>query len=414
MIFQLLSFSLLFKHDNLINGEENDLNCTNGWKSNFSVPFSHRDNDHFFCDFDQIEIDELLNDNMQYFYTNIHDKKPLLIKASLSQWTNVSFWTKTNLLSKYGDSNFNFGESIDIVLSDGNAQNNVTLNDYININDNNDKYIFDRGIWSDLISSNTNLKKFKLWKKDINKGGIFMVSTSNKSGTGTTFHKHGGTFIALISGRKRYFLYPPYIQPIGGYPPSFSTIKYFNKIYPFLDKEMVQHTTFDFNDISDIYRHEKYLLFNKLLKMKSIQEILSKMESKIFSSYKPIECIQNEGDILYLPKLWWHAVLNLGDVIGISIQNDDNANMDTSIEDIAQFEQNGGGSIGHFFAGRGAIFEGNLNDAIIHYIKCILMDPLFIHCYINLYQIYKQNEIDTLTADKLFKIITNLQNFLSL
>ena len=154
-----------------------------------------------------ININELLS-NIQYFHDKYYNKKPLLIEtSSLSQWTNKSFWSNNNLLSKYGNTSFQFGTSIEIVLTDGNAIRNITLNDYLNDdnndNINNDEYIFDRVIWSDLISSNKLFKSFPLWNNVISKGAVFMLSKLNNTGSGTAFHKHGNSFIGLMYGRKQ-------------------------------------------------------------------------------------------------------------------------------------------------------------------------------------------------------------------
>jgi tetratricopeptide (TPR) repeat protein len=39
------------------------------------------------------------------------------------------------------------------------------------------------------------------------------------------------------------------------------------------------------------------------------------------ASHKPNECIQQPGDILYIPEGWYHAVLNLDDVVAVTFQN---------------------------------------------------------------------------------------------
>lgn len=36
--------------------------------------------------------------------------------------------------------------------------------------------------------------------------------------------------------------------------------------------------------------------------------------------HKPFECIQKEGQLIYLPEFWWHAVLNIGDVAAGGLQ----------------------------------------------------------------------------------------------
>lgn len=46
----------------------------------------------------------------------------------------------------------------------------------------------------------------------------------------------------------------------------------------------------------------------------------SKKESK--SKSKVLQCIQEVGEVIYIPHLWWHATGNLGDVIGVGGQAD--------------------------------------------------------------------------------------------
>ena len=36
--------------------------------------------------------------------------------------------------------------------------------------------------------------------------------------------------------------------------------------------------------------------------------------------YRPLECLQREGDLLYLPSLWNHLTLNVGETIAVGAQ----------------------------------------------------------------------------------------------
>ena len=37
------------------------------------------------------------------------------------------------------------------------------------------------------------------------------------------------------------------------------------------------------------------------------------------SLFKPIECVQNGGQVLYIPDHWWHMVLNIDETVGITV-----------------------------------------------------------------------------------------------
>lgn len=89
------------------------------------------------------------------------------------------------------------------------------------------------------------------------------------SGTGVPFHVHGAVFNEVIHGLKRWFLYPPEVQPI--FNADETTLFWLKNTYPTL-----------------INKH--------LLK----------------------ECVLGPNEILYLPDFWWHATLNIGETVNIA------------------------------------------------------------------------------------------------
>ena len=38
------------------------------------------------------------------------------------------------------------------------------------------------------------------------------------------------------------------------------------------------------------------------------------------SAARPLECIQREGELLYVPEGWYHATVNLGDTVAVASQ----------------------------------------------------------------------------------------------
>lgn len=56
----------------------------------------------------------------------------------------------------------------------------------------------------------------------------------------------------------------------------------------------------------------------------TIEDILSSdFEYDHNGLHRPFECMQKEGQLIYLPEFWWHAVLNVGEVAAGGIQTSD-------------------------------------------------------------------------------------------
>ncbi|EGG15302.1 transcription factor jumonji [Cavenderia fasciculata] len=100
---------------------------------------------------------------------------------------------------------------------------------------------------------------------------------------------------SLISGRKRWLMYPPQITPIGvsmedidekfyGSPPS---LLWLLEVYPYLPPDQ-----------------------------------------------KPIECIQNPGETIFVPGGWWHMVLNLEESIAVTQNFCDSQNFEQVCQEL--------------------------------------------------------------------------------
>eukprot|EP01118_Nematostelium_gracile_P000722 TRINITY_DN10744_c0_g1_i1.p1 TRINITY_DN10744_c0_g1~~TRINITY_DN10744_c0_g1_i1.p1 ORF type:complete len:225 (-),score=42.44 TRINITY_DN10744_c0_g1_i1:21-695(-) len=84
---------------------------------------------------------------------------------------------------------------------------------------------------------------------------------------------------ALIQGRKRWTLYPPHIIPVG------------------VDKELIDTEFYASPDV-----------------MKYYLEVYPYLSDK----HKPMEVIQEAGEIIFVPSGWWHQVLNLTDTVAVT------------------------------------------------------------------------------------------------
>lgn len=94
-------------------------------------------------------------------------------------------------------------------------------------------------------------------------------------GSAVGWHSHGATVQMNIYGRKRWFLYPPDKYPPGDGPGGcFSLTDWIQIIYPTLKQ-----------------------------------------------AHKPIECVLEAGDMIFVPDGWYHAVINLADSVALSVQS---------------------------------------------------------------------------------------------
>jgi hypothetical protein len=114
--------------------------------------------------------------------------------------------------------------------------------------------------------------------------------------SGTAFHAHTEAWTALAHGRKRWLFYPPTMSPPAGGSgpdtyPTFSITHWWDHVRPLLPP--LPHTA----------------------------QGTGTPGSEGEGGGRPIECVQEAGDLMYVPEGWHHAVINVDDVVGISFQN---------------------------------------------------------------------------------------------
>jgi hypothetical protein len=121
--------------------------------------------------------------------------------------------------------------------------------------------------------------------------------------SGSTFHidpNSTSAFNAVITGSKKWILYPPNMIPPG--------------VYPTKDGSEVT---------SPVSITEWYLNYYSQLHEDP-------------DAYKPIEAICKAGEILFVPRGWWHSVVNLEDTIALT-QNFVN---EENIQEVCRFLRN--------------------------------------------------------------------------
>ena len=166
------------------------------------------------------------------------------------------------------------------------------------------------------------------------------VFSLGKTGTGLPFHHHGEGWLFLAYGRKRWFFYPPALGPVGGFEPGFTSYEWYRHIYRHLKIKMVDDT---FTDQASVKRRSSVFSRNngsKILNANStISDILSTDSDHEADGvlFKPLECMQTEGQIMYVPEFWWHQVLNLGHTVSIAMQTNNKYAGYTSMKNLTAY-----------------------------------------------------------------------------
>ncbi|KAJ7331204.1 hypothetical protein OS493_019985 [Desmophyllum pertusum] len=318
-----------------------------------------------------IERREASSLNSEEFEKVYRYKKPLIVHFSngAADWTDPMKWTKASLLKLYSRWSILSGTSEDIVRRGGNGDTQTSFNEYLDMmheKKHNDEpmYVFDRTFYndSDLPLSIKVPEYFNI--KDGVDSSIFFLGGS---GSGVSFHKHADAWNGVIFGRKRWFLYPPQKTPPGGVWPSFSQLDWINKVYPNLP-------------LKD----------------------------------KPLECVQEEGEILYLPESYYHGTVNIGDTMAIGIQKYNAATkveklFYKSVKERSQLEifqelsalLPDSTEVLHKLAGQ-YFTTGDIEKSITTLEKAVHMDPLFVIAKLDL-AIYYNHHGNAEKAKQLFE-----------
>eukprot|EP01084_Bolivina_argentea_P065053 118588_1 len=434
-----------------------------GWKCDFQSNWSHRNGNYSFCDFDIISLETT---SIKQFITKYYMKQPVLINSTINDFTNPHLWSKQMLIHFLGEIEFGSGESLKIIQQGGIGENKIKLKEFLkNIdenknnyyNNNNQQYIFDRSIWNKDYNSKAtifvqnilplNIKYFNYSSQTLQYDDKILAI--GNTGTGATIHPHGTAWFYNIYGKKRWFLYPPQLSPPGGYPPSYSNLYWYNTIYPRLKLKYDNNRKYELmsNVENNLLSSNNFTILQRLLLeqikyFKTKDNILNIINNRML--FKPLECIQRDGQILYIPEYFWHGVINIGDSIGVSIQSTSKKTlweMSDPLFDVKnvtkhiiyndkmrwsnleihaqKFESYKNRLLLHKYGPLNAAneldkavsllkiggdhFDIYVNKAKIHCIKALLMDPTFAYGYDFLAEIYA-NENNIMFSETLLRI----------
>lgn len=238
----------------------------------------------------------------------------------MTKWTANDKWKRSEFYKEFGSKIIQTGSESSIVYGGGTAGMPYKLKTVLDhmekqslsgnkIGQGPDVFTFDVSALQSIPELGKDFRVpifFQDWdnKDNEEKGISWHMLSLGPSRTGLPFHVHGETWLALVYGQKRWFLYPPGT----GMPPELE--KSFN---PLRTVEAWYNDVYDQMSDYDIPPTSSWVgMRSKNMKMDNTTDY-----SK---GFKPMECIQQAGDILYLPAGWSHLTMNIGEAIGIGGQ----------------------------------------------------------------------------------------------
>ncbi|KAL8030270.1 hypothetical protein ABFX02_14G275400 [Erythranthe guttata] len=238
--------------------------------------------------FDDGNVERRENISLEEFRKDYDGQKPVLIDGLTDKWPARKSWTSEQLALKYSDTKFRISQR-------SSKKVNMKFKDYISYiqiqHDEDPLYIFDDKFAEaapDLLKDYSVPYLFQedyFDVLDIDQRPPFRWLIIGPERSGASWHVDPGLTSAwntLLSGRKRWALYPPGRVPLG----------------------VTVHVNEDDGDVN-------------IETPSSLQWWLD-FYPLLADHDKPIECTQLPGETIYVPSGWWHCVLNLETTIAVT------------------------------------------------------------------------------------------------
>ncbi|KAG0263471.1 hypothetical protein BG011_008764 [Mortierella polycephala] len=230
-------------------------------------------------------IEDYTKMDQEMFYRRYgYPNRPVMIQNSgVESWPAWEQWTLDALAAKYGDTPFR------VANLDSNEVPGFSLCfrdflHYVRYNRDQDPlYLFDP-CFVETVPKYFEFDFFSLLKGDSRPPYRWMLIGPQRTGAPWHIDPSGtSAWNTLLSGHKRWALYPPHIVPPGHDPTSsklISSVSWYLDIYPLLPPES-----------------------------------------------RPIEIVQHPGQTIYIPSGWWHMVLNMDDTVAVTQNFADETNL---------------------------------------------------------------------------------------
>ncbi|KAK7474977.1 hypothetical protein BaRGS_00033788 [Batillaria attramentaria] len=217
------------------------------------------------CNIKRISVKDL---DLERFEAEFRLKKPVIVTFpnGAADWTVPEKWSQDYLRKTFGLQQASSGTADNILGNYGQASEQHSFTDFTDRlmrqtspgSSDARWYVWDRGFYKNAnISSSLRLPPY-------------FAARVGATGSGLTFHTHYDAWNGMVFGKKRWFVYPDNKSPPGGM--KFTNREWYEIIYPKLTRE-----------------------------------------------HRPLECVQEEGEIIYVPEGYYHAVMNIGDSIGFAV-----------------------------------------------------------------------------------------------
>ncbi|KAI8598817.1 hypothetical protein EDD21DRAFT_381473 [Dissophora ornata] len=232
-------------------------------------------------------------DSVTFYRRYAYPNRPVMVQNSgVDLWPAWEQWTLDALAAKHGNTLFrvsnidsNTVPSFDLCFKD--------FLHYLRYNRDQDPlYLFDPR-FADIVPEMGTAYEvpmyfkvdfFSLLKEDARPPYRWILIGPQRTGAPWHIDPSGtSAWNTLLSGHKRWALYPPHMVPPGHDPTSpkrMSSVEWYLDVYPFLSPEV-----------------------------------------------RPIEIVQHPGQTIYVPSGWWHMVLNLDDTVAVTQNFADETNI---------------------------------------------------------------------------------------
>ena len=235
--------------------------------------------------------------------------QPFVIEGLMESWPAMHSdkWQRYKLLKTYGKKSIAFKTQSGIVY--GGGKTNMKFTSFSRVlkdmrgrgDDVDDRFVFDSSVLNsmpDLIDDIVE-PEIPTWM-GMREGEMWHIFSLGASRTGLPFHSHGPTWLGLVHGLKRWYIYPPGTGPPDGHHNDTGIISSVNEwtadVLPTL-RGLPQAPT----------------------------DLPGELDAHRSRGYRPIEYTQYPGQILYLPAGWSHLSINIGESIAFGAQRSQSA-----------------------------------------------------------------------------------------
>jgi len=209
-----------------------------------------------------------------------HKNRPVLLTGLLDDWPAWQAWTRAAFLERHGDTLVQVRRSSDVTddnYQEGRQRPRMALRDYLDqvmgkaaSGERDPLYLFGLNPFEGLVRDYHSPPQFlgptyRFDEVQRREKALFYVGPAY---SGVSFHQHTAAWNALLFGYKRWFLLPP----------------------------------FHFHGPTTI----------------TMREWASTWRERFGSAL--YECVQQPGEVLFVPQYWYHAVLNVSDCVGIAVE----------------------------------------------------------------------------------------------